>query len=549
MKGAEFVAKMLKYNGVEFVSTLCGNGLHLLYPELVREGIRLIDVRHEQAAAYIADAYARLTGKLGVCIVSSGVAHVMALSGLVNSFFDCAPVLLITGASSGYGSGKGVFQEFDQAGLASKICKYSDVVSSGNELAYKLERAISFAFSGTPGPVHLTIPENVLREEVTSLGFKNIAVDSFPYLGQIKDTTVNKIVELLDKATKPLLIVGGSLFYWGTYSAKEIIEFSRNFSIPIVVPIWDHGVIDKEYDGFIGVIGAASGGPKVLDEADLIILVGARVDYRIGFLAPPNVRKDVKIIRVDVDPVQVFQGIKPDLPVVAEPASVFKKVREESLKQSVQAKSEWFIEAWKRFNSFREKIESVPDKVDGKLTGKGLVKAIKPFIEDSIFLIDGGNIGQWAHMLANKYPRNWLTCGASGVVGWGLSGAIGAKLAFPEKRVLLLSGDGAFGFNIGELDTAIKHGIQFVAVVAVDEAWGIVISSQKRLVGEGGVIASKLTHLRYDRIAEAFGAKGFFVENEEDLKNAVQEGFDSNKPTVIQVPIIWGGPKDLAKLD
>ncbi|MEM3385788.1 MAG: thiamine pyrophosphate-binding protein, partial [Nitrososphaeria archaeon] len=466
MKGAEFVAKMLKYNGVEFVSTLCGNGLHLLYPELVREGIRLIDVRHEQAAAYIADSYARLTGKLGVCIVSSGVAHAMALSGLVNSYFDCAPVLLITGASSGYGSGKGVFQEFDQEGLASKICKYSDAVSSGDELAYKLERAISFAFSGTRGPVHLTIPENILREEVNNIGFKNVVEDSFLNLGQVKDTTVNKIVGLLDKATKPLLIVGGSLFYWGTDAAKEIVEFSRAFSIPMVVPIWDHGVIDEEYYGFIGVIGAASGGPKVLDEADLIILVGARVDYRIGFLASPNVRKDVKIIRVDVDPVQVFQGIKPDLPVVAEPASVFKKVREESLKQSVQAKSEWLIEARKRFNSFREKIESVPDKVDGKLTGKGLVKAIKPFTEDSIFLIDGGNIGQWAHMLANKYPRNWLTCGASGVVGWGLSGAIGAKLAFPEKRVLLLSGDGAFGFNIGELDTAIKHGIQFVAVVA-----------------------------------------------------------------------------------
>lgn len=548
MKGAEFVAKMLKYNGIEFVSTLCGNGLHLLYPELVREGIRLIDVRHEQAAAYIADSYARLTGKLSACIVSSGVAHAMALSGLVNSYFDHAPVLLITGASSGYGSGKGVFQEFDQEGLASKICKYSDSVNSGDELAYKLERAISFAVSGTPGPVHLTIPENVLREEVKNTGFKNILVEGFLHLGEVKDTTVNRIIELLDKAAKPLLIVGGNLFYCGMDSAKEVIEFSRTFSIPLVIPIWDRGIVDEQYDGFIGVIGAASGGPKVLDEADLIILVGARVDYRIGFLTPPHVREDVKIVRIDVDPVQVFQGIKPYIPVVADPASVLKKVREEGFRRGVQARREWLIEARKRFTDFREKMERVPEKVDGKLTGKGLVKALKPFAEDSIFLIDGGNIGQWAHMLADKYPRSWLTCGASGVVGWGLSGAIGAKLAFPEKKVLLLSGDGAFGFNVGELDTAIKHGIPFVAVVAVDEAWGIVVSSQRRLVGEEGVIASRLPHLRYDKIAEAFGAKGFHVEDVEGLKNAILEGFNSNVPTVIQVPILWGGPRDLAKI-
>ncbi|MCX8189328.1 MAG: thiamine pyrophosphate-binding protein [Nitrososphaeria archaeon] len=548
MKGAEFVANMLKYNGIEFVSTLCGNGLHLLYPELVKEGIRLIDVRHEQAAAYIVDSYARLTGKLGVCIVSSGVAHAMALSGLVNSHFDCAPVLLITGASSGYGSGKGVFQEMDQEGLASKICKYSNVVNSIDELAYKLGRAISFAVSGTPGPVHLTIPENVLREEMTNTYFKKIVLDGCPHLGQIRDRTVSEIVGLLDKATKPLLIVGGSLFYCGIDPAKEVIEFSKTFSIPMVVPIWDRGIVDEPFDGFIGVIGAASGGPKVLDEADLIILVGTRVDYRIGFLTPPNIKEDVKIIRIDVDPEQMFKGIRPDIPVVADPTLVFRRVREEALRHGVHAKNEWLIEARKRFISFREKIEKAPDKVDGKLTGKGLVKAIKSAIEDSIFLIDGGNIGQWVHMLADKYPRSWLTCGASGVVGWGLSGAIGAKLAFPKKRVLLLSGDGAFGFNIGELDTAIKHYTPFVAIVAVDEAWGIVVSSQKRLVGEDGIIASKLPHLRYDKIAEAFGAKGFLVEDEKDLKNIIFESFDSNMPTVIQVPISWGGPRDLAKI-
>ncbi|MGB9727979.1 MAG: thiamine pyrophosphate-binding protein [Nitrososphaeria archaeon] len=547
MNGAEFIAKTLKSIGVDFVSTLCGNGLHLLYPELVRAGIRLIDVRHEQAAAYIADTYARLTGRIGVCIVSSGVAHAMALSGLVNSYFDKAPMLLITGASSGYGCGKGVFQEFDQARLASPVCKYSESVNSCDELVFKLRQAISFAINGTPGPVHLTVPENVLREEVNGVDFGKPIVKNVSALGQIRDDTIGEVIELLHGSSKPLLILGGNLFYCGKEAAEKVLEFAETFSIPYMVPIWDRGIVDRPSINFMGVVGAASGSPKLLSDADLIILAGVRVDYRIGFLTPPNIREDAKIIRIDFDIQQMFQGVDPDVSIIAEPKMTFMRIKDEALKRSVQPKSDWIAEARKRYLTFREKFENVPNEIDGKLTGKGLVEAIKPFTGDTVFLVDGGNIGQWVHMLAESYPRNWITCGASGVVGWGLPGAIGAKLAFPDKKVLLLSGDGAFGFTLGELYTAIKHSVHFVAVVAVDEAWGIVVSSQKRLVGEDGVIASYLPNIRYDRVAEAFGAKGFFVEDAASLKKAIIEGFNCKRPAVIHVPIAWGGPRDLAK--
>ena len=547
MNGAEFIAKSLKNFGVEFVSTLCGNGLHLLYPELVKAGIRLIDVRHEQAAAYIADTYARSTGKVGVCVVSSGVAHSMALSGLVNSYFDRAPVLLITGASSGYGCGMGVFQEFDQVKLASPVCKYSEAVASAEELAFKLKQALSLALAGTPGPVHLTVPENVLRDEVGCTVLKPSVSEGFSHLGQIGDRALGEVVELLDRSSRPLLIIGGNLFYCGREVAEEVLRFSKTFSVPFMVPIWDRGVVKEPSENFLGVIGAASGAPRILDDVDLVILVGARVDYRIGFLKPPYVREDVRVVRVDVDAQQLFQGIEPDVPVLADPNTTFRRIRDEALRRGVQPKRDWLSEARERYLAFRRRFESVPDEVEGKLTGKGLVEAIKPFTKDTLFLVDGGNIGQWVHVLADVYPRSWITCGASGVVGWGLPGAVGAKLAYPEKYVLLLSGDGAFGFTLGELYTAIKHDVNFVSVVAVDEAWGIVVSSQKRLVGEDGVIASYLPNIRYDRVAEAFGAKGFFAEDATSVREAIMEGFECGKPAVIHVPIAWGGPRDLAK--
>jgi acetolactate synthase-1/2/3 large subunit len=180
------------------------------------------------------------------------------------------------------------------------------------------------------------------------------------------------------------------------------------------------------------------------------------------------------------------------------------------------------------------------------MTGRHVVEAIRPFLtEEVVFLIDGGNIGQWAHMaLADRYPGNWLTCGASAVVGWGIPGAMAAKLAFPESSVLLLSGDGAFGFTIAEIEAATRQGLPFVTVVADDKAWGIVVSGQRQSHGEEGVLASRFGPIRYDEVAKAFGANGTTAGSVEELAGAIRQGMGSDRPTVIRVPISIGGPAD-----
>ena len=181
------------------------------------------------------------------------------------------------------------------------------------------------------------------------------------------------------------------------------------------------------------------------------------------------------------------------------------------------------------------------------MTGRHIVDAIRPLLtEDVVFLIDGGNIGQWVHMaLADHYPSHWLTCGASAVVGWGIPGAMAAKLAYPDRPVLLLSGDGAFGFTVTELESAVRQGLPFVVVVANDEAWGIVVCGQLKEWGEEGVIASRLGAIRFDRVAEALGANGLRIENQEELAPAIRRGFSAGRPTVIDVPISVGGPADV----
>jgi len=545
LAGADLLISELKRQGVTWISTLCGNGLNPFYMACQKAGIRLIDTHNEQAAAYMADAYARLTGHVGVCAVSSGIAHSNALTGVANAFFDGAPVLLITGASAGYGADRGVFQEFDQVALAAPICKFAKCVTRTSDLVFLVRQAFATALSGRPGPVHLTIPLDILEEDVGTYSDmvkeRNVQTSA---IEQAYSEALGKAVRAIRRAQRPILVAGSGVFY--ARAQESLIRFSEASAIPIITPIWDRGAIEKPHPNFLGVIGAATGEPRLLEDADLIILAGARGDYRLGFLMPPKAREDVFIIRIDRDACELRQGIVPDLSFLASPAPLLNQLAKEMHSLGEPAHKKWLEEAQERRRLFRARWIEKSHPTTKPMSGLHIVKAIRPLLTDEVvLLIDGGNIGQWAHMvLADHYPSNWLTCGASAVVGWGMPGAMAAKLAYPNRNVLLLSGDGAFGFTLTELESAVRQNLPFVAVIANDSAWGIVISDQRRAFGEEGVICSKVGAIRFDQVAEALGANGLRVEDPSELTEAIRTGFSADRPTVIDVPTSVGGPAD-----
>lgn len=506
----------------------------------------MIDTHNEQAAAYMADAYARLTGRVGVCAVSSGIAHSNALTGVANAYFDGAPLLLITGASAGYGAGRGVFQEFDQVALADPICKFAKLVTRVNDLSFLLREALATALSGRPGPVHLTIPVDVLEAKVnaSTLPAKKEQVQTQP-LGQADPKVLAEAVKAIIHAKRPLLVAGSGVFY--ARGQEAMMRFSEASGIPMVTPIWDRGAVERPHPNFLGVIGAASGEPRLLEDADLIIMAGARVDYRAGFLTPPKVKEGTFIIRIDIDACELRQGVDPDIPLLGSPALIFDQLTKGIQRKGVPPHKEWLAEARKRWRLFRARWVERPPPAPKPMIGRHMVDAIRPLLtENVVFLIDGGNIGQWAHMaLGDHYPGRWLTCGASAVVGWGIPGAMGAKLAYPDRDVLLLSGDGAFGFTITEIESAVRQKLPFVAVVANDSAWGIVVCEQRRRFGEEGVVSSRTGVIRFDRVAEALGANGIRIEDPRELTPAIREGFSADRPTIIDVPISIVGPADI----
>ena len=252
------------------------------------------------------------------------------------------------------------------------------------------------------------------------------------------------------------------------------------------------------------------------------------------------------LIRIDVDATELRSGVEPNLKLLGDPCTVLGQLAQATRRLGAPPHRDWLAEARRRLAAFRQKWVEDPAPPAPPMTGRHIVDAIRPFLtEDLVFLMDGGNIGQWAHMaLCDRYPAQWLTCGASAVVGWGLPGAIGARLAYPRNPVLLLSGDGAIGFTLAELETSVKHSAPFVIVLADDRAWGIVVSAQSHEHGAEGVLASRMAEVRYDQVAEAFGAIGVRVERPEDLGPAIAKGLQANRTTLIHVPIAVGGPAD-----
>ncbi|MDP6777828.1 MAG: thiamine pyrophosphate-binding protein [Candidatus Latescibacteria bacterium] len=539
MNGAELFVDELKQRGVTSVAVLCGHGLDPFSDACLEAGMRLVDVRNEQSAGYMAEAMGRLTRRVGVCAASSGVAHANALTGLLNAKFDGAPVLLVTGSGSTETMGLGHFQDVDQVAMAEPICKFARIVDRPERIPQLVHQAFTTALSGRPGPVHLTLPLNVQTAEVDpGCGGRaprsqlSTVLPSAAAPGQVAQA-----VDLLSKAERPLLIAGSGVYY--AAAEEALADFASSHTIPIVVPIWDRGAIPLALNAFMGVIGAATGGPSLLPDADLIIVAGAACDYRVGYLKPPAIREDALIIRIDSDPDRLAQGVDAHLLIPGDPCTVLGQLSENTTAPPARS---WFQEAARRRDAFREGI-LVARPSDAPTHPLDIVNAVKSVLtDDTVVLIDGGNIGQWAHhVVCERYPGHWLTCGASAVVGYGLPAAMAARLVYPDRPIVLISGDGSLTFTVAELECAARQKLGFVVLLADDQAWGIALSGHLQRFGRS--LAGELGPIRFDQMAESFGARGLRVESPGGIEPALREGLViTDRPTLLHVPVVRSDP-------
>ncbi len=539
MNGAEYVVRTLRERGVERVFALCGNGLAPFLEACGKLRMPVVDTRNEQAAAYMADAWGRLTGRLGVVAVSAGPGHTNALTGLTNSWWDGGPLLLISGQSETSTRGLDHFQELDQVAMASPVCKVAARVDDVAALPGALDRAVTQALTSRPGPAHLTIPEDVFRAEVAA----SPAATAAPAVrvapsGRAPVADIRAAAEMLAEAERPFLVVGSGAFYAGAWPALRTL--AEVTDIPIVSHIWDRGCIEERIPQYVGVTNdELNGAMAMLAQADVVMTVGARLDYRVAFGRPPGLSAEARVIRVEADADEATRGRPVDLRLVGNPASVLEVLGREAAARGGWANAEWLASVRRSLEALKAEYADLCQGDECPLPGLRICQEIRPFLEQEVtFLIDGGNIGRWAHLwLFDRHPSHWFTCGASGVVGWGVPGAVAARLARPDHPVLLLSGDGSAGFTFTDVETALRFGTPYVMVVAHDGAWGIVADAQDPACR----VASELGEVRFDRLAQALGARGVLVERAADLAPAIEEGLARDTVTVIQVPTVLGG--------
>ena len=545
MNVADVVVEELMARDVSWVATLNGHGLAPFLNACRHANMRIIDVRNEQSAGYMAEVAGRLTRSVGVCAVSGAVAHANALTGVLNAHFDGAPMLLITGIAPQAALGWGNFQDFNPVPMAAPICKYARMIDVPKRAAQIVHDAFTAATSGRPGPVHLTLPMDVAETAVQASDVPRSHVRS----GQVRmsgdgdPALIEEAVHWLRDAKQPLLIAGSGVYY--SQGEQGLSQFVCRQKIPVCVPIWDRGSVVDPIEPFMGVIGAASGGPRLLEDADLVIVAGAAFDYRIGQISPPNLREDAQVIRIDADSSQLRAGIEAHLSIQGSPANVLGQLARACAAANVPPAEAWLQEACRRRDEHRQRCHDAAPQGSRAMSGRDVALAVqRALTDDTILLVDGGNIGQWFHqMLTDRYPGHWVTCGASGVVGWGLPGAMAARAHDPDRPVILLSGDGAFTFTIAELECAARQRLPFVAVVADDEEWGISVTGHRKQYGDD--LYSLLGPTRLDQVAEGFGCRGVRVDSIDQLDAALNEALQHvDVPTIIQVPIIPGSPGD-----
>lgn len=540
MNGAIWLVRTLRQRGVERIFVLCGNGLDPFLDACLEEGVAVLDTRNEQAASYMADTWGRMTGSLGVAAVSSGPGHTNALTGVANAWWDGGPMLLISGCSPLPTRGLDHFQELDQVGMVDPVTKYAALVRSVDALPHELDTALSAAMTARPGPVHLTVPVNVLTAPVDEGALPR--ADRAPLRvrlpGPGDPDLVCSAAIALAAAERPMIVVGSGAYYAAAWEPLE--QLASSTDTPILSHIWDRGCIEEPIPQYVGVTNdELNGAMSMLPQADLLLVIGARVDYRIGYGRPPAVSRDAQLVRVDADPDEVTRTRTPDIGIVGDPRAVLQSLVAETGRLSAPPHSDWLRQVRAAHDRLLAEWHDECREDDCPVPGIRICREIQPFLErDVTFLLDGGNIGRWAHMtLFDRHPAHWFTCGASGVVGWGLPGAVAAKLARPDHPLLLLSGDGAAGFTVSEIETALRFGTPYVAVIAHDGAWGIVADGQP----EGRRVASQFGEIRFDRVAEALGARGVLIDDARQLGPAIEAGLEADTVTIIHVPTQQAG--------
>ena len=517
--GAHLVVEALAAAGVGQVFSLSGNQILSVYDATLDSGISILHTRHEAAAVHMADAWGRLTEEPGVALVTAGPGHCNAVSALYSALMSESPVVLLSGHAPAGQLGRGAFQEMDQAAVAAPVCKAAWMAKDAARLGEDITAALELARSGRPGPVHVSLPGDLLEAPVTAEGRPRAQRAEAAAAAPAAD--VEQTLALLAAARRPLIVLGPAMARGPRRAAA--MRLAEATGVPALAMESPRGFNDP------WLRQAA----PLLPQADLLLLLGKKPDFVLRFLQPPAVAAGCRVVQVDGDATVLRAGTA--LGVVADPAVVA-----DQLAAAARGRA-WTHRAWGD-EVMRARATEPAGWAEARRSTRAPIHplrvcaALQPLLDRGAILVaDGGEFGQW--MQAGLEAETRLINGPAGGIGGGIPMAIAARLRHPDRPVIAAVGDGTFGFHAFELDTAARYGLPVVTVIGNDARWNAEYQLQLRHYGAGRTVGCELAPSRYDHIAAALGGHGERVERAEDLEPALDRALRAGVPAVVDIAI------------
>ena len=527
LTGSQVIIECLKEQGVDTVFGYPGGAILNVYDELYKHPeIRHVLTSHEQGASHAADGYARSTGKVGVCMATSGPGATNLVTGIATAYMDSIPMVAITCNVGVSLLGKDSFQEIDIAGITTPITKYSFIVKDVTKLADTIRRAFSIARKDRPGPVLVDITKDVTANKVEYK--RQEPVMPKPKEGTFDDTDIEKAIHMITKAKKPYIFVGGGAVLSG--ASEQLKTFVERVDAPVCDTLMGKGAFDGTsecYTGMLGMHGTKTSNLGV-SECDLLIAIGVRFSDRV-LGNPKKFAKQAKILQIDIDPAEINKNIIVSHSVIGDVKAVLDKI-DEKLEQ--QRHTEWM----EHIADYQKQYPLTYPPVG--LSGPYMVEKIYEMASDAIIVTEVGQHQMWAaQYFKYKKPRTLLTSGGLGTMGYGLGAAIGAQTANPDKQVINIAGDGCFRMNMNELATAARQNLPLIEVIVNNHVLGMVRQWQT-LFYEKHYSATVLDDgVDYVKLAEAMGAEARRVATREEFEAALKEALACKKPFVIDAII------------
>ena len=538
ISGGKAVVECLKAHNVKFVFGLIGSATMELFDSLYDEkDITFIDVRDERTGTHMADAYARATGSPGIIIAGqNGPGATNLVTGVAQAKAAFSPLLSIAGAIATEHQGKDAFQEVDQQKLFEPITKKTFSIKNTKSIVDDLNKALKISMQGKWGPVHVNIPRNVLSGIESYDTFK---IESKVENKKIEENDLEKIISLINQSSKPVIVCGAGVK--NSKTQDEIIVLSKNLNIPVVSSAGHGDVISYEHELYSGQMGPRGNkvASSLVKEADFILAIGTRLGFNSTFYSYENISKSAKIAQIDIDPIAIGRyfpielGIQNDVKIFLDQLN--SQLKGKTLKSNHH---DWVNSFLKKKIEYYKKRDENADTNSKIIQPSGLFKELRNIIpKGSSITLDAGTLCLQATDEFNFFePKSLFTPLDFGLVGFSFAAGLGVKLAKPNSQVFSLMGDGGFGMTVSELSTAVHHKINTITIVMNNKSWGAEKAYQRDFYDQR-YIGADINSPPFHKLAEIYGAKGYHVFELKDLKGAVIDAMNCNKPAVINVDV------------